>query len=102
MNRCSKCGRTEHRSSGQNRLYWSLLHEIADKVRPGGKGYSAEVWHELFKQKILGAEDVELPNGKVISRSRSTTSLDKAEMAEYVTKIEAWAAHRGIYGEQDE
>lgn len=90
------CGAAPKRNTEQNRAYWALLHDIAEQVKPGGKEYSAEQFHEYFKQKLLGAVDVELPNGKVIQRSRSTSDLDKEEFSDYLTVIETFAAEMGV------
>ena len=98
QHRCPTCGQsTEKRSWSQLKLYWSLLHEISEKVKPSGQAYSAEVWHTYWKQRLLGAEELRLPNGKTISITRSTTTLDKEEMTDYLTKIEQFAAERGVF-----
>jgi hypothetical protein len=96
VNRCPYCGHAPKRNLDQNAKYWALLHEIADQLRPQGQQYSADTWHEYFKQRYLGADEVRLPNGKVVSRSRSTSDLDKDEMSVYITKIEAWATEKGV------
>lgn len=75
------------------------MHEIADQLKPQGEAYSAETWHEYFKQRYLGAEEIKLPNGKTVQKARSTTDLDKAEMIDYLTKVEVWAASHGLYAE---
>lgn len=82
---------TEHkskRSGEQNKRYWSILNEIAEQAYVGGQRFSADAWHEHFKRKLIGAED--LPGGGQIGIS--TTSLGVAEFAEYMTKVEAYAA----------
>ena len=94
--RCPVCGSQPKRSLDQNKAYWALVHEIA-QLRPGGQEFSAESWHEYLKQRFLGAEDIPLPNGKVVQRARSTASLDKDEMADYITQVEVWANEHGVY-----
>ena len=96
-NRCPTCHRLHKRSHPQNALYWSLLHMIAERVKPEGAQYSAEVWHVYFKDKILGREEVTLPNGKTTTRESSTALLDVAEFSEYFEKVQAWAANRGVW-----
>lgn len=94
--RCPACGRKEIRSSEANRRYWALLHEIAEKVKPEGKEYSAETWHTYFKQKLLGNIEVNLPNGKTIQVPQTTTALDTSQFHEFSTQVEVWAANRGV------
>jgi hypothetical protein len=96
INKCPTCGRRQQRNHEQNRLYWAVLHQIADQLKPQGQAYSSEQWHEYFKQRYLGAEDVSLPNGKVVVRTRSTTDLDVDEMTDYITRVEVWAVEHGI------
>jgi hypothetical protein len=75
---------------------------MADKLKPQGQAYTAEVWHEYFKSRLLGMDDVKLPNGKVIHRCRSSTDLDVAEFGEFMEKVEHFAAERGVYLEDYE
>lgn len=84
------------RSTEQNKRYWALVRDIAHQVRPGGKVFSEEAWHEEFKRRFIGQEEVSLPSGKSMLRGISTTTLDVAEFGEYMTAIEAWAAGRGV------
>lgn len=95
--RCPTCRRKVKRTNEANRYLWLLLHTIAEKITPNGEQYSAEAFHEYFKQRLLGAEEIKMPNGKVWLRSHSTADLDKSEFQDYVQQIEAWAAERGVY-----
>ena len=76
------------RTSDQNKYYWRTLNEIAGQAWVGGKQFSADSWHEFFKRQMIGHE--ELPHGGTVGIS--TTSLSVAEFAEYVGKVEAYAA----------
>ena len=49
-----------------------------------------------FKSKFLGADDIRLPDGKVVVRPFSSSELDKPEFADFLDQIQAWAAERGI------
>ena len=95
--RCPACGRKEIRSSEANRRYWALLHEIAEKVKPEGKEYSAETWHTYFKQKLLGSVEVNLPNGKTTQVPQTTTALDTGQFHVFATQVEVWAIPRGVF-----
>jgi hypothetical protein len=95
--RCPTCKRPHRRSNQANAYYWLLLHEIANRVQPGGQSYSAETWHAYCKSRWIGCDDIRLPNGKVLTAPKSSAALDVQEFADYVTKVEAWAAERGVF-----
>jgi hypothetical protein len=103
MNVCPTCGAREKRSTDQNARYWKLLHAIADGVHPidtdtgESMTYSADIWHLFWKGKLLGCDDVKLPNGRVVVVPRSTTDLDVPAFGDYMAAIEAWAADRGVF-----
>jgi hypothetical protein len=81
------------RSSQQNKRYWAMLNEIAVSAWINGKQYSVEAWHEHFKRKMIGCE--ELPDGTMVGIS--TTTLSVAEFNDYMNKIEGFAiAELGI------
>ena len=84
------------RSDQQNRRYWAILNELAEQLAIRGDKFSSETWHEYFKGRFIGQEEIKLPNGKNIVRPISSTTLDKAAFAEYMTQVEAWAAGHGI------
>jgi hypothetical protein len=94
--KCPSCGRQEPRSSDQNKRYWSILALLSEKPVQGVK-FSSAAWHEYFKLKYLGADDIKLPNGKVLVRGKSTADLDKAEFNDYMTQVEVWANEHNIY-----
>lgn len=75
------------RSPAQNRRYWCLLRGIAEAAYVGGKQFSDEAWHEFFKRKFIGLE--ELPGGS--NAGISTTTLDVAGFGAYMEQIEAYA-----------
>jgi hypothetical protein len=99
---CPTCGARERRSVEANARYWKLLHLISDGVHPvdviTGESltYSADTWHLYWKGRILGCDDVKLPNGRVIVMPRTTTELDVPAFSAYMQEIEAWAAERGV------
>lgn len=75
------------RSQAQNRAYWRLLNQIADDAWLSGNRYSADCWHEHFKRRFIGIE--ELPNGG--DKGISTTSLTVAEFTDYLEKVYLYA-----------
>lgn len=76
------------RSSAQNRRLWALLRSIASDAWVDGKQFSDEAWHEHFKRRFIGCE--ELPDGA--SCGISTTTLDVGSFTDYMTRIEEYAA----------
>lgn len=95
--RCPTCRRKLKRSNEANRRYWLLLHVIAEKVKPDGQQFSAETWHTYWKLKLLGGNDVKMPNGKVIVVANSSADLAKDEFHDYASQVEQWANERGVY-----
>lgn len=100
--RCPTCHRKRTRSNQANARLWLLYHLIAEKVRPEGQQHSAEVWHQYFKQRFLGMDEVTLPNKKVIQFPKSTSELDTAEFNEFMEKVEHWAMERDIYLDEEQ
>jgi hypothetical protein len=96
------------RRADQNALMWSgPLADIAAQAYVEGRTYSAEVWHEYFKEQYLPEEyDAELckegyvkwamrPDGKR-ALVGSTTQLTVKGFALYLTQIEAYGAGLGV------
>ena len=100
--RCPTCKRRHKRSTEANARYWLLLHLIAEKCKPAeGALFAADTWHLYFKSRFLGADEVELPNGKVMVIPHSSADLPVDAFTDYQTKVEAWAAERDIYLDGD-
>lgn len=78
------------RTKPQNRRYWGkgVLAQVAAQATVGGRLYDADLWHELFKKKFIGVE--ELPDGTV--RGKSSTDLSTTEFTDFCTAVEAYAA----------
>jgi hypothetical protein len=62
-----------------------------------GQRFSADSFHQYYKSRFLGADDVNLPNGKTLTIPHSTANLDVAEFAAYFDAVQADAAERGVY-----
>lgn len=84
------------RSTEQNKRLWALYRDIAENVWVNGRRFDSETWHEHFKREFIGVEEVVLPSGEIERRGISTTSLSTAEMTDYQTRLEAWAAAQGV------
>jgi rRNA maturation protein Nop10 len=95
--RCKACGRKFRRSNPANARLWLLYHTLSEKLPVKGQTFSAETWHAYFKTRYLGADDVTLPSGKVLTIPKSTANLDTAEFNDYQTQVEAWANEHDVY-----
>lgn len=77
-------------------MYWELLHMMAARAW-NGQHYSADQFHEYYKSRFLGADDVRLPNGRTLTIPRSSADLTTEEFSEYLDRVQADAAERGVY-----
>ncbi|MDO4725369.1 MAG: recombination protein NinB [Comamonadaceae bacterium] len=95
--------RPETRSLKQNALLHALIGDIARQLEWAGAKRDAEVWKRLLVAAWLRAqgESVEvlpaLDGHGVDVVFRRTSQLNKAECAELVDFIYAWAAERGVH-----
>jgi len=75
-------GKPPTRSQQQNRLYWMYLGVIADDT-----GHSVDELHSYFKGKLLSDGLTEVYGHKV-RKTKSTTTLNKNDFAEYMFGIQ--------------
>lgn len=76
------------RSNEQNRLYWVMLRHIAETAWIEGKQYTSEVWHEYFKRRFIGIDD--LPGGGTMASSSAKLSVEA--FSRYMDDVQAIAA----------
>lgn len=88
--------RKSKRSIEQNKRYWALLREVAATVWVDGRQFSDEVWHEQFRRWFIGMDETIMPDGEVVIRGISTTTLTVAEFTDYMTRIEHWCMEQGF------
>jgi hypothetical protein len=75
------------RSNKQLRFLWGYVYKaISDHT-----GYSAEEIHELCKAKFMLRMKFDLGEGGVEEVPKSTTMLNTAQMADFITKVMKWA-----------
>lgn len=95
----------KRRHNRQNALYWVRLAEISEQAWLAGKQYSSDVWHEYARQNVMPdmvtdsdgvfrSKREEMPDGS--TTIISTTKLDQATFAAYVTALEAFGAALGV------
>lgn len=84
------------RSLDQNAKMWAVLSDIS-RARPQGRTHTPEVWKSLF-MAACGHETrfVEGLNGEPFPVGFRTSQLTKAQMAELIEFIQAWAIQNGV------
>ena len=96
--KCDKCGQRNKRSLPQNARLHSLFMLLQDSVKAkDGEYHSAMWWKVMTKAEYLGFAEFRKPDGSVIQVIRSTADLDVTELNEFMTRVEAYAAKRGVY-----
>lgn len=81
---------SKSRSVRQNNLYWEWMEVIGRET-----GHHKDEIHDYCRQRFLPKRFVEI-RGEVREVRPSTTRLKVAEMSEYMTSVEAFAAELGI------
>ena len=80
--------RHSDRSVEQNARLWDIYTSVGEYL-----GYTPQEIHELMGYKFLLEEKT--VNRERITKIRSTTKLSVKEMADYQTKVEAFASNLG-------
>jgi hypothetical protein len=81
------------RSNPQNRYYWGLVIPLIQKgIEDLGTELTKEETHELLKARFNFSEIVNEETGECIQIPRSTTTLNKEQFGEYISKIQQFAA----------
>lgn len=101
MAKCPTCGRDKKRTLPQNARLHALITEIAANVKAkDGLYHHTEWWKVMFKDRWLGYEEFTRPDGVVITKLKSTADCDVDELNEFMTKVEVFAAEKGIWVEE--
>lgn len=79
------------RNVEQNKRLHAMLSEIAEQAWVQGRQFDAETWKEHYRRKLIGTEEIDLPDGTRTERGISTTTLNVHEFADFMTKIEEHA-----------
>jgi hypothetical protein len=80
----------QKRTIDQNRMLHALVNQLAAEVWIDGKQFGPEAWKEHVRQKFIGTEEIDLPDGRRIERGISTTTLDVADFSELLEQLQAW------------
>ena len=84
------------RSVDQNSLLWQRLTEVAHQLDWYGQKLTAEDWKDIFSAALRKARVVPGIDGGFVPLGMRTSDMSKAEMAELLTLMEAFAAERGV------
>ncbi len=96
--KCPTCGQRKKRSLPQNARLHALFMLMQDTLTAkDGLQHSAMWWKVMCKSQWLGFTEYRKPDGDVIQVLRSTADLDVTELNEFMTKVEAYCAQRGVY-----
>lgn len=112
------------RTSQQNRMWHSMLSDIARQLRFNGRKWKAESWKRLILESYVNVERNEaLANGNpdpfpglvmliegidgetVVQLGQQTRKLTRAQMGNLIESTYAYASERGVIwteGESDE
>ena len=80
------------RSDDQNRKLHAMLNDLSANAWINGKQFSPETWKEFVRQRFIGTEEIDLPDGRRIERGISTTKLSVSEFSELIEQINEYAA----------
>lgn len=85
---------TRRRSLPQNALYWMWLSLVSHEL--AGSTKDSEVYHDYFRGKYLQSDRVTMPDGTVMDKLQSTTTLDTKQFTDYLENIRIEMIEHGI------
>ncbi len=91
--------RTETRTLAQNRLLWSVMHDLSEQVQWCGRRLTPKGWKEWLTGHLDGQELLPDMHGTgfiSISRGRSTSQMTVKEMTAVIDLAHAFGAERGV------
>lgn len=89
----------EPRSRSQLNLYREWLKAMADFFSTRDNLFTDEDMHDLCRHKFLGYETKRVGKTEIRDQLRSTANgkISKADMSEYMHKVDVWATEMGCY-----
>jgi hypothetical protein len=73
------CDFKQPKTRQQEKLFHSILGEVAEDVVVNGRKFSLESWKEYFARKYLGVVEIVMPDGEIVTRRRSTAEANIGE-----------------------
>lgn len=84
------------RSLDQNSRFWAMLSDIS-RAMPGGRRHTPEVWKCLFMHAMGHSSRFEMGlNNEPFPMGFSSSQLNKNQMMDLMTFMEAWGAEHGV------
>lgn len=77
------------KTRAQEKLFHSILGDVAENLEVRGRKFSLESWKEYFARKYLGVVEIVMPDGEIVTRRRSTA---EANVGEYNRMIDSTLA----------
>ena len=94
---CPHCQKPiEKRSNEQNSRLWAMLGDISEQVVWHGQKLSSGEWKDVFTASLKRQKVVPGIDGGFVVLGSSTSRMNKAEMSELMTLMEAFAAEQGV------
>ena len=96
--RCPACNQIKRRSLPQNARLHKLFTELAANVKAKDGLYHPALWWKVMsKDRWLGYDEFQKPNGETIYALKSTANLDVEELNTFMAEVERYAAERGVW-----
>lgn len=82
----------KNRSHAQNRLMHDWFNKMSEHYfLTTGESYAPLAWKELLKEKFLGFDMIELPDGTIKAITKHTSDCNTKELTEFLEKIDYYA-----------
>lgn len=82
----------KNRSHAQNRLMHDWFNKMSEHYfLTTGELYAPLAWKELLKEKFLGFDMIELPDGTIKAITKHTSDCTTKELTEFLEKIDHYA-----------
>lgn len=82
----------KHRTSAQNRYYWSVVVPLFGEWT----GEDKDDAHETLKSIHLMVDSI-LPTGELVRKPGRSSELSTVEFSEYVERVCVWLAQQGVF-----
>ena len=82
----------QNRTNALNRLMHSWFNRMAEHYfLTTGEQYAPLAWKEMLKEKFLGFDMIELPDGSVKAITKHTSDCNTKELTEFLEKVDYYA-----------
>ena len=82
----------QNRSAAQNRLMHQWFNKISEHYfLTHGEAYAPLAWKEMLKEKFLGFDMIEMPDGSIKAITKHTSDCTVKELTVFMEKMEHYA-----------